>query len=108
MNGDGRLPDADRALLDAAGFTDDAEPLKHLADHSVGPADHTAVPGLRQLLEFVPADWHPLSVRGFLRTPHPDITIDGSPATPLEWLRHSGGDIAPVVKLIEIAEWTGR
>jgi hypothetical protein len=108
VNGNRHLSDADRALLDAAGFTDSASPLPPINDQREEFDGDTRVPGLAQLLEFVPADWHPLSVHGFLHTPHPDIAIASTAATPLEWLRHSGGDIAPVVKLIEIAQWTGR
>jgi hypothetical protein len=107
-----RLTVAQERLLDAADFADRPCPQGGSTPSRVGdedrPADGAQVPGLDRVLEIVPAAWHPVSIRGFLHTPQPDIAIAGAPATPLEWLKHTGGDIAPIVRLIEIAEWTGR
>lgn len=107
-----RLTEAQKHLLDAAGFIEDApaegEPLTQGASDEREPVDDAEVPGLDRVLELIPAAWHPVSVTGFLHTPQHDLPVNGSPATPLEWLKHSGGDISPILKLIEIAEWTGR
>lgn len=107
-----RLTEAQKHLLDAAGFTEDVSAEGEvMAPGTVDerePVDAAEVPGLDRVLELVPAAWHPESVTGFLHTPQPDIVINGAPATPLEWLKHSDGDITPVLELIEIAEWTGR
>lgn len=107
-----RLSKTEEHLLDAAGFTEDAgggvEAGQLPSDDQREPDDAAEIPGLDTVLESVPTSWHPVSVTRFLHTPQPDIAIGDAPATPLEWLRHSGGDIAPVLELIEIAEWTGR
>lgn len=63
--------------------------------------------GLDQVLSALPRDLHPVAVAGFLRTSHPDLALDDCPRTPLEWLR-SGGDVAPVLRLVEAADWAGR
>ncbi|ETB35165.1 hypothetical protein N602_27345 [Mycobacterium avium subsp. hominissuis 10-5606] len=107
-----RLSEAEEHLLDSAGFTEDAgnrldEAEAPSADQRE-PADAEEIPGLGTLLEAIPTSWHPVSVTRFLNTPQPDIAIGESPATPLEWLKHSGGDIAPVLELIEIAKWSAR
>lgn len=107
-----RLTEAQEHLLDAAGFTDDGcaegeAPALGVVDERE-PVDDAEVSGLDRVLELIPATWHPVSVTRFLRTPQPDIVVNGAPATPLEWLKHSDGDIDPVLALIEIAEWTAR
>ncbi len=63
--------------------------------------------GLDQVLAALPQDLHPTAVAGFLRAPHPDLAIDGYLRTPLEWLR-SGGDVAPVLRLVQAADWASR
>lgn len=107
-----RLTEAQKRLLDAAGFTDDgwagSEVLAPGAGDVREPVDDVEVPGLDRVLELIPAAWHPLSVTRFLRTPQHDLAVNDAPATPLEWLSHSDGDINPVLALIEIAEWTAR
>lgn len=107
-----RLTEAQKHLLDAAGFIEDAraegEEIAPGADDERKPVDDAEVPGLDRVLELIPAAWHPVSVTGFLHTPQHDLAVNGAPATPLEWLAHSDGDISPVLELIEIAEWTAR
>ncbi|AEV73322.1 hypothetical protein MycrhN_2741 [Mycolicibacterium rhodesiae NBB3] len=107
-----RLTPAEVRVLDAAGFTAEGSDERggKPRPQNMQPAaqDDAQAPGLDRLLESLPTDWHPVSIAGFLRTPHPDIAIDGRPATPLEWLEYSGGDTAPVLKLAEIAEWAAR
>ncbi len=63
--------------------------------------------GLDQVLQALPADLHPVSVAGFLTTPQPDLSIDGQPMSPLDWLR-SGGDIRLVLSVAEAADWASR
>ncbi len=63
--------------------------------------------GLDRVFAALPHDLHPVAVAGFLRTPHPDLTLGGRPVTPLEWLR-SGGDLTPVLRLVEAADWASR
>jgi hypothetical protein len=105
-----RLTDAHQRLLNGAGFTGAGDP--QVAAEQAGdegePAGGVEVPGLARVLNHVPAAWQPESVNRFLSTPQLDLAIDEAPATPLEWLNHTDGDIAPVLTLIEIAEWTGR
>jgi len=107
-----RLTETEKRMLDAAGFTNDphgqAETVVSPSDPVPERVDNSAVPGLDRVLEALPSSWHPVSATRFLHTPHPDIAINGAPTTPIEWLKHSGGDVTPVLDLIEIAEWTGR
>jgi hypothetical protein len=58
------------------------------------------VRGLDRVVPVLPADAHPLVVQRFLTTPHPDLEVDGEPASPLTWLS-GGGDIDAVVGLAE-------
>ena len=44
---------------------------------------------------------------GYLCNPHPDLALDRRPLAPLEWLR-SGGEVAPVLRLVEAADWASR
>lgn len=44
---------------------------------------------------------------GFLCNPRPDLALDRRPLAPLEWLR-SGGEVAPVLRLVEAADWASR
>jgi hypothetical protein len=63
--------------------------------------------GLDRVFAALPPDLHPVSVAGFLRTPHPNLTLGGRPVSPREWL-HSGGAIDPVMRLVEAADWASR
>jgi len=63
--------------------------------------------GLDRVFAALAPDLHPVAVAGFLRTPHPDLTLRGRPMSPIEWL-HSGGDVAPVLRLVEAADWASR
>jgi hypothetical protein len=56
------------------------------------------LPGLGDVLGALPDDVHPLVVARFLTSPHPDLLLDGEPASPAQWL-DSGGDTAQVVML---------
>jgi hypothetical protein len=63
---------------------------------------HTGVlPGIDAVLECVPDDQPPLVVAAFMSTPQADLVLDGSPATPRQWLLATG-DPAPVAKLISM------
>ena len=63
--------------------------------------------GLDAVFAALPHHLHPVAVAGFLRTPHPDLTISGRAVTPVDWLR-SGGDVAPVLRLVEAADWASK
>lgn len=63
--------------------------------------------GLEQVFQALPPGMHPTAVAGLLRTPQLDLQVDGQPRSILEWLR-SGGPVAPVLELIEIADWASR
>lgn len=63
--------------------------------------------GLDRVLAALAPDLHPVAVAGFLRAPNADLTLDGRPLTPAEWLR-SGGDVEPVLRLVEVADWASR
>jgi len=65
------------------------------------------VRGLDQVLPALPTDLHPTAVAGFLLTPQHELAIDGEPRTVRDWL-NSGGAVEPVLRLIEMGEWTGR
>jgi hypothetical protein len=63
--------------------------------------------GLDRVFTALASNLHPLAVAGFLRTPHPDLALQGRPVHPLEWLQ-SGGDVDPVLRLVEAADWASR
>jgi hypothetical protein len=63
--------------------------------------------GLDQVLRVLSADLHPLSVARFLTTPQSDLRVGGQPVSPLDWLR-SGGDVRPVLKVADAADWSSR
>jgi hypothetical protein len=63
--------------------------------------------GLDQVFRALPRDLHPVAVAGFLNTPHPDLTLANQPMSPTNWLR-SGGDIAPIPRLVDAANWASR
>lgn len=63
--------------------------------------------GLDRVFAALPTDLHPVAVAGFLRTPHPDLTLGGRALTPLQWLG-GGGDVDPVLHLVEVADWASR
>lgn len=56
------------------------------------------LPGLEVVLRALPTDQPPLMVAAFMNTPQPDLEINGSAATPREWLL-AHGDPAPVAAL---------
>jgi hypothetical protein len=68
---------------------------------------HKQIRGLDKVFQALPADLHPVAVAGFLHTPQADLLIDGRPETPLRWLS-SGGDVEPVLRTIEAADWASR
>jgi nuclear transport factor 2 (NTF2) superfamily protein len=63
--------------------------------------------GLDRVFAALSPTLHPLAVAGFLRTPHTDLALQGRPVHPLEWLQ-SGGDVDPVLRLVEAADWASR
>lgn len=63
--------------------------------------------GLDKVFPALPADLHPVAVAGFLRTPQSDLQLDGRPETPLRWLS-SGGDVEPVLRMVQAADWASR
>ena len=53
-------------------------------------AGRKAVPGVAAVIGALPPDLHPVAVRRWLTTPHPDLRVDAGearPVAPLEWLR---------------------
>lgn len=68
---------------------------------------HKQVRGLDRVFAALAPNLHPVAVAGFLRTPHPDLALQGRPVHPLEWLQ-SGGDVDPVLRLVEAADWASR
>ncbi|MDV6979856.1 DNA-binding protein [Mycobacterium intracellulare] len=68
---------------------------------------HKQIRGLDRVFAALAPNLHPVAVAGFLRTPHPDLSLQGSPVHPLEWLQ-SGGDVDPVLRLVEAADWASR
>lgn len=63
--------------------------------------------GLDQVFRALPRDLHPVAVAGFLRTRSPNLSLAHRPLSPLEWLS-SGGDVEPVLRLVEAADWASR
>jgi hypothetical protein len=63
--------------------------------------------GLDRVFAALAPNLHPVAVAGFLRTPHPDLALQGRPVHPLEWLQ-SGGHGDPVFRLMEAADWASR
>ena len=63
--------------------------------------DGRPVPGLAALLAELGAnDRHPMTVLGFLTSPQPELDLDGSPRSPLQWLA-LGGSVTPILDLVE-------
>jgi hypothetical protein len=56
------------------------------------------VPGIGRVLAALPADLHPVAVYNWFTLPDPDLTWQGEPLSPLDWLR-SGGDPAPAAAI---------
>lgn len=56
------------------------------------------IPHMGEVLRALPPDLHPRSVEGFLLAPTPELSADGKPTGPRDWLR-SGGPADPVVAL---------
>jgi hypothetical protein len=110
----GTLPPEVVRLLDESGFTEEstgdaAEQLRALNDRRPQLLDELchSVPNLDAVLAAAPADMTAVAVAGFLETPHPDLSSGQRPLTPVEWLRR-GGDVADVLSLLEIADWSSR
>jgi hypothetical protein len=82
-------------------------PAVQFESHPQTNLPYKQIRGLDQVFPALPADLHPVSVAGFLRTPQPDLTLDGARLSPLQWL-HSGGAIEPVLRLVEAADWASR
>jgi len=86
VNRDGRLSDGDRTLLDAGGFTDYAAPLQHVDEHPAEPDDDPRSRVCRSYSNSCP----PIGIHCRSAAPCafliPTSPVDGSPATPLEWL----------------------
>ena len=79
--------------------------LQFESDPKAGGYKH--VRGLDRVFAALPANLRPVAIAGFLRTPHPDLGVGGRVLTPVEWLR-SGGDVAPVLPLVEASDWASR
>jgi len=80
----------DELLFPAWQFTDDpAQPSLNYMSSLVGAFDD---------------DMHPTSILGFMTTPHGYTSIDGEPATPVEWLT-AGRDVKPLLELLETRRW---
>ncbi|MEB3052102.1 DNA-binding protein [Mycolicibacter sp. MYC123] len=77
--------------------------LQFESDPRTGQASQQ-IRGIDEVFAALPRDLHPIAVAGFLSSPHPDLAIDGYARTPLDWLR-SGGDVSPVLQLVEVADW---
>lgn len=56
------------------------------------------LPGLKQVLQALPEDLHPLSVEGFFLRPKPELVLDDEAVSVTDWLG-AGGDPAPVVAI---------
>lgn len=56
------------------------------------------IPHLGAVLRALPDTLHPRSVEGFLLSPQPELSTDGEPTGPRDWLR-GGGPADPVVEL---------
>jgi hypothetical protein len=56
------------------------------------------VPGIGRVLAALPADLHPVAIYNWFTLPDPDLTWQGEPLSPLDWLR-SGGDLEPAAAI---------
>lgn len=59
---------------------------------------HQLTPGIEAVNRSLPDDCNPLTIAGFLTTPQPELEIDGTVLSPLDWLRE-GRTPQPVVAL---------
>lgn len=57
------------------------------------------LPGLRKLIEALPVDLDPASVRGIITTPQDDLVIDSNPVSVREWLL-SGQSIEEALEVV--------
>jgi hypothetical protein len=110
----GALPPEVARLLDESGFTeestDDAqEQLRAVNASRTHLLDElsNSVPNLDIVLAAAPAEMPAVAVAGFLDTPQPNLSMEQRPVTPVQWLRR-GGDVADVVRLLEITDWSAR
>jgi hypothetical protein len=60
--------------------------------------DQGLLPGLEQVLPALPEQLHPMSVFGFMHQPVPDLDVNGTAVSPVDWLA-TGGDAGPVAEL---------
>ncbi|CAM3797057.1 DNA-binding protein [Mycobacterium frederiksbergense] len=82
-------------------------PALQFETHPQSGQPYKQIRGLDRVFAALAPDLHPVAVAGFLRTPHPDLALQGRPVHPLEWLQ-SGGDADPVLRLVEAADWASR
>ncbi|MDY7541825.1 hypothetical protein [Cryobacterium sp. 5B3] len=64
-----------------------------------GDPAQPVLPGLTVLVHGLPADMHPASIKGFMRTPQEDLRVDGERMTPVDWLLN-GGDAQALVSIL--------
>lgn len=62
--------------------------------------DQPSLNYMTSLVGAIDDDMHPTSILGFMTTPHSYTSIDGEPATPVEWLT-AGRDVKPLLELLE-------
>lgn len=58
------------------------------------------LPQLSRLVEAIPDGLSPVSILGFMTTPHRSTQVDGHPLTPIEWLA-AGQDAEPLVDILK-------
>ena len=62
------------------------------------------LPGLGELARFIPRDMHPVVVDRWMHTENPDLVVDGSPVSVLEWLRAGR---SPGAFATALGDWRG-
>lgn len=62
------------------------------------------VPNLDRILTALPDGLHPLAFERSLTDPRVDLTLDGRPASVIDWLT-SGGDVETALEVITQIEW---
>ncbi|WP_022904498.1 hypothetical protein [Curtobacterium sp. B8] len=89
----------DLALSDLFAFVCDDE-LRFPAWQFTDDPDHPSLNHMTSLAGAFDDDMHPTAILGFMTTPHSYTSIDGEPATPVEWLT-AGHDVQPLLELLE-------